>query len=120
MSSPHSCIHFGSSFEETPDQRQQIRAALDDATGPQPSADGGPVWVVVRDVVKGGSTYIAHHTPSQFTLTARTADELCERVDAEMGADTRYDEPSFRLDGPPDTRLDHGPGRSELDLSSRK
>jgi hypothetical protein len=29
-----------------------------------------------------------------------------------MRNDTRYDGPTFRLDGRPDTRPDHGPGES--------
>jgi hypothetical protein len=44
-----------------------------------------------------------------------TVDGLCQRLDTEVSDDTRYDEPSFRLDGRPDTRPDHGPDRSSGD-----
>jgi hypothetical protein len=106
-------IHFSSAFTDRPDEKRQIRTALEDATGPQ--SDTGPdvpTWVIIRDDIEGQATYVAHHTPSQFTLTAATADDLCRRVDTEMRNDTRYDGPTFRLDGRPDTRPDHGPGES--------
>jgi hypothetical protein len=113
---PH--IHFGPSFEEAPAQKRKIRAALQVVSAPNSPPDEVPAWIVVQDVIGGTATYIAHHTPSQFTITARTAEELCRRVGEELEADTRYDGPSFRLDGRPDTRPDHGPGRSELGASS--
>lgn len=103
-------IHFGSDFKGRPEERHQIRSALKDADGPR--TDSGPdvpTWVVIREEIEGTSTYVAHHTPSQFTLTASTVDALCERVETEMSGDTRYDTPRFRLDGRPDTRSDHGP-----------
>jgi hypothetical protein len=106
-------IHFSSAFMERPDEKRQIRTALEDATGPR--SDTGPdvpTWIVIRDDIEGKATYVAHHTPSQFTLTAATVEALCRRVDTEMGNDTRYDGPAFRLDGRPDTRSDHGPGPS--------
>jgi hypothetical protein len=106
-------IHFSSAFTNRPTEKQKIRTALEDATGPR--SDTGPdvpTWVVIRDDIEGQATYVAHHTPSQFTLTAPSVDTLCRRVDTEMGNDTRYDKPAFRLDGRPDTRPDHGPGPS--------
>jgi hypothetical protein len=118
MSSPLPRIHFGPSFEEAPSQKQKIQAVLQAAATPHSAPDEVPAWIVVKDVIEGTSTYIAHHTPSQFTITARTAEDLCQRVGEELEADTRYDGPSFRLDGRPDTRPDHGPGRTELDASS--
>lgn len=106
-------IHFGTSLADRPEEKRQIRAALEDTSGPR--SDSGPdvpTWVVLREDIEGTMMYMAHHTPSQFTLTAPTIDGLCQRVDAEMSNDTRYDEPSFRLDGAPDTRPDYGPGDS--------
>lgn len=106
-------IHFSSVFTDRPREKKQIRTALEAAsdererTGPDV-----PTWIVIRDDIEGRSTYVAHHTPSQFTLTAPTVDALCRRVDTEMSNDTRYDKPTFRLDGRPDTRPDHGPGES--------
>jgi hypothetical protein len=106
-------IHFSAAFIDRPDEKKRIRTALEDAAGPR--SDRGPdvpTWIVIRDDIEGCSTYVAHHTPSQFTLTAPTVQSLCRRVDTEMSNDTRYDGPAFRLDGRPDTRPDHGPDSS--------
>jgi hypothetical protein len=119
MSSSSPRVHFNSSFEEAPAQRQQIRSVLKEVSGPHPTPLGEPAWIVVRDVIGGTSTYIAHHTLSQFTTTAHSVSELCERVEAEMKEDTRYDDSSFRLDGRPNARSNHGPGRSELGSESQ-
>jgi hypothetical protein len=70
---------------------------------------------VIREEIEGTTTYVAHHTLTQFTLMSTTVDGLCQRLDTEVSDDTRYDEPSFRLDGRPDTRPDHGPDRSSGD-----
>ena len=112
-------IHFSSAFEERPDERQQIRTALEDATGPGSETEPDvPTWVVIRDDIEGKATYVAHHTPSQFTLTAASVEALCRRVDTEMGNDSRYDQPAYRLDGRPDARPDHGPGASAGESSA--
>jgi len=111
-------IHFNSSFSNLPGEKRRIRNALEEASGPR-SDDGPnvPTWVVIRDEIEGCSTYVAHHTPSQFTLTASSVDALCRRVSTEMSNDTRYDKPNCRLDGRPDTRPDFGPDDAASDES---
>jgi hypothetical protein len=109
-------IHFSAAFTDRPGEKRQIRSALEEADGPR--SDFGPevpTWIVIREEIEGTTTYVAHHTLTQFTLMSTTVDGLCQRVDTEMSDDTRYDEPSFRLDGRPDTRPDHGPDRSSGD-----
>jgi len=106
-------IHFSSAFTGHPDEKRQIRSALEDAQGPHSeSGPDVPTWIVIREDIEGTTTYVAHHTPSQFTLMAPTVEGLCQRVDTEMSDDTRYDDSSFRLDGRPDTRPNYGPNRS--------
>jgi hypothetical protein len=104
-------IHFGDSFSERPGIKRQIRSALEDASGPDTENEPeAPAWIVIQDDIEGASTLIAHHTASQFTLTAPSASNLCRRIEQEMSEDRRFDNKSFRLDGRPDTRPDHGPG----------
>lgn len=114
--SPSVRIHFSSAFMDRPSEKRQIRTALEGAASPRNDADPDvPTWIVIREKIEGRFTYVAHHTLSQFTLTASNADALCRRIDSEMSEDTRYDKPAFRLDGRPDTRPDHGPGRAPND-----
>lgn len=114
MSPPPIRIHFGASFTDRPADRRLIRTALERAAYRHPEAEPDvPTWIVIQDEIAGTSSYVAHHTRSQFTLTAPSVDALCQRVDTELRSDTRYDEPTVRLDRPPDERPDHKPsGRS--------
>jgi hypothetical protein len=103
-------VYFDDSFEDRPAVRDQIRAALNAASGPgDRSPLDMPVWIVVCDRVEGQAVYVAHHTTSQFTITAQSPQGLCDEVGTAMRDDTRYRSTDFRLDGRPDRRADHGP-----------
>jgi hypothetical protein len=71
-----SMIHFEGAIQERPVDQERIRTAIQRVEEWQDS-DAAPRWVVVTHKVPlGNAVYVAHAVRRDWTVTARTVDEL--------------------------------------------
>jgi hypothetical protein len=73
-------IHFHSSFDTRPRERETIRNAIQDSA-PELSEMLAPEWIVVREEVGNRPLYLVHYRTTRRTLTADTADGLANKIE---------------------------------------